>query len=127
MGLHIIAETMDYVSKKLLFSDEEKEFVVEFAFKTNDTAMTNKLIDELSDPDRDFSKIKSKYKDLYDKRPNWISQIENLLVSLQKYRIEEEKAIDRITEILTTYGIDITVEALCATNIKEVREKLSYK
>ena len=39
-------------------------------------------------------------------KPAWVEQVENLLVALEMYRIEEEKAINHLADILTAYGID---------------------
>ena len=49
MGLTIISETVSEMCKVAhSFSDGEKEFVVQFAFKSGDKTLTNQLIDELS-------------------------------------------------------------------------------
>ena len=37
----------------------------------------------------------------YDMKPAWVEQVENLLVALEMYRIEEEKAINHLADILT--------------------------
>ena len=34
------------------------------------------------------------YRAKYDMKPAWVEQVENLLVALEMYRIEEEKAIN---------------------------------
>ena len=49
MGLTIINETVTSLCKtKHGFSDKEKEFVVQFAFRSGDKTLTNQLIDELA-------------------------------------------------------------------------------
>ena len=39
-------------------------------------------------------------------KPAWVEQVENLLVALEMHRIEDEKAINHLADILTAYGID---------------------
>lgn len=41
------------------------------------------------------------YRSKYDMKPAWVEQVENLLVALEMYRIEEEKAINHLADILT--------------------------
>ncbi len=36
------------------------------------------------------------YRSKYDIKPAWVEQVENLLVALEMYRIEEEKAISHL-------------------------------
>lgn len=124
MGLQVITETVEAVEKQSLFQKEEQKFVVEFAFKTNDKELTNKLIDELTMPDRDFEAIRTKYETLYDKKPKWVDQIENLLVALEMYRVEEEKAIYRISDVLKGYGIDVTPDEIRKTDTEELKQRV---
>ena len=39
----------------------------------------------------------------YQGKPAWVEQVENLLVALEMYRIEEEKAINHLADILTAF------------------------
>lgn len=124
MGLQVITETVEAVEKQSLFQKEEQKFVVEFAFKTSDKELTNKLIDELTMPDKDFIAIRTKYEALYDKKPKWVDQIENLLVALEMYRVEEEKAIHRISDVLKGYGIDVTPDEIRKTDTEELKQRV---
>ena len=124
MGLQVITETVEAVEKQSLFQKEEQKFVVEFAFKTNDKELTNKLIDELTIPDKDFAAIRTKYEALYDKKPKWVDQIENLLVALEIYRVEEEKAIYRISDVLKGYGIDVTPDEIRKIDTEELKQRV---
>ncbi len=54
-----------------------------------------------------------------------VSQIENLLVSIEMYRIEEEKAINRLAEVLTAYGVDVTEEQVRRADAEEIKEKVN--
>ena len=41
-----------------------------------------------------------------------VRQIEEILVSIERYRIEEQKAINELSKLLTNYGISINDEEL---------------
>ncbi|MDF2907790.1 MAG: hypothetical protein K0R34_3111, partial [Herbinix sp.] len=59
---------------------------------------------------------------LLDQKPVWLTQIENLLVALEMYRIEEEKAINRLSEIMRAYDIDISEDMLRNQPLDEIKE-----
>jgi len=124
MGLAFISETITAVKNMPQFSKEEQRFVVEFLFKTNDKDLTKKLMDELIVPDSDFEMIRMKYQTMYDKKPKWVGQIENLLVALEMYRVEEEKAINRLSDVLKGYGIEVTPEEIRKTDTQELKERV---
>ena len=128
MGLTIISETVSEMCKAgRSFSDGEKEFVVQFAFKSGDKTLTNQLIDELSECEdgQESQSIMEKYAKMIDMKPHWVCQIENLLVSIEMYRIEEEKAINRLAEVLTAYGVDVTEEQVRRADAEEIKEKVN--
>lgn len=50
--------------------------------------------------------------------------IENLLVAIEMYRAEEAKAISRLSEVLTAYGVDVSEDALLRADSEEIREKM---
>lgn len=128
MGLTIISETVSEMCKAgHSFSDGEKEFVVQFAFKSGDKTLTNQLIDELSqcEDGQESQSIMEQYAKMIDMKPMWVSQIENLLVSIEMYRIEEEKAINRLAEVLTAYGVDVTEEQVRRADAEEIKEKVN--
>ena len=113
MGLVAVAETAELISaKQVTLSETDKEFVVQFAFATGDKELTNKLIDELVCEGADKSAVFLKYSIMTGFQPDWIRRIENLLVALEIYRIQEEKAIQTLSELLTAYGIDLTAEEI---------------
>lgn len=128
MGLVIISETVNEMCKcGHSFSDSEKEFVVQFAFKSGNKELTNQLIDELANAeDREESQIiMEQYAMKIQMKPLWVSQIENLLVSIEMYRIEEEKALNRLAEVLTAYGVDVTEEQVRRADAEEIKEKVN--
>ena len=61
---------------------------------------------------------------MIQEKPNWVAQIENLLVALEMYRIEEEKAINRLADILSAYGINVSVEEIRQTDTEELLTKV---
>ena len=62
MGLLMISETINDICKvSHSFSNEEKEFIVQFAFKTSDKELTNKLIDELVESVDETDSIRTQY------------------------------------------------------------------
>jgi len=124
MSIQVISEMAETVAQKPLISEEEQLFVVEFAFKTSDKELTNKLIDELAVTNKDSDRIIAKYKAMLDEKPVWIVQIENLLIALEMYRIEEEKAINRLADILNAYGIDVTVDEIRTVGTNDLKERV---
>ena len=126
MSLLMISETMQEREEQLrTLSNKEKEFVVQFAFKTSDQELTNKLIEEMAGA-RDGEEaelIIKKYSAMYDVKPAWVNQIENLLVSIEMYRIEEEKAITRLATVLGAYGIEVSEEELREADAEVIKAK----
>ncbi len=128
MSLLMISEIMEEKQELLgTLADYEKEFVVQFAFKTSDQELTGKLIQELAEArDGDETKqIMQKYTAVYDQKPLWVNQIENLLVSIEIYRVEQERAITRLSQILGVYGIDVSEEELRTADAETIKAKVS--
>ena len=100
------------------FTEEEKNFVVQFAFRSGSKEDTISLIEALA---HSTDKVQ------YDIKPAWVEQVENLLVALEMYRIEEEKAISHLSDILTAYGIDVSAEEIRSTKAEEIRTTIREK
>ena len=99
MSLNVVNEAVvEMDSKKHSFGEMERKFILEFAFKSQDKELTKQLIMELMNPDVDSHMVMNRFGILLDQKPVWLTQIENLLVALEMYRIEEEKAINRLSE-----------------------------
>ncbi|HAQ3903744.1 MULTISPECIES: hypothetical protein [Enterococcus] len=127
MNLEIIEEAAFVMNEaKHRFTGSQKEFVVQFAFKTANKDLTSKLIEELrqSENETQSAQIIQNYSAMIQEKPNWVAQIENLLVALEMYRIEEEKAINRLTDILSAYGISVSVEEIRQTDTEELLTKV---
>ena len=111
------------------FTEEEKNFVVQFAFRSGSKEDTISLIEALA---HSTDKVQSEeimvtYRSKYDIKPAWVEQVENLLVALEMYRIEEEKAISHLSDILTAYGIDVSAEEIRSTKAEEIRTTIREK
>lgn len=125
MGLAMIAKTVElFERKKVGLSEEEKEAVLMFAYSTEDTELTEKFVDELSGKDANKQAVLSRYEALLGQQADWIRTVEALLIALERYRIEEEKASKKLLEMLEDYGIDLTVEEMKGFSKDMVREKL---
>lgn len=125
MGLMEISETIEHLgNKQPLLTNEEKEFVVQFAFKSGDKELTTKLIDELVVPDADKELVIQKFTTMIGLKPKWIEQIENLLVAIEMYRVEEQKALNHLVEVLTAYGIDVSIDEIRNADVESIKEKV---
>lgn len=128
MGLVAVAQAADLINaKQVTLSETDKEFLVQFAFATGDKELTNKLIDELVCEGADKGVVLLKYSTMKGFQPDWIRRIENLLVALEMYRMQEEKAIQTLSELLTAYGVDLTVDEIKEMPTDKVREHFEKK
>lgn len=126
MSLIMITEAMRFIEEADAdISMEDKEFVAKYAFRTGDTDLVKKLIEELQEKDADREKVQTKYMQLADNKPEWAEQIENLLIVLEMYRIEEEKAVKRITDFLTAHGIDISETVVKDSDVRELKTMIA--
>lgn len=123
MSLVMVTETMNMMEDTTL-TMKEKEFVAQYAFRTGDSELVKKLIEELQEKDCDTEAVCTKYLQLADKKPEWVEQIENLLIALEMYRIEEQKAIRRITDFLKAHGVEITEENVKNFEVSEIKSKV---
>lgn len=125
MSLNVVNEAVVVMDEqKHLFGEEERKFILEFAFKSQDKELTKQLIMELMNSDRSSQMVMNRFTALLDQKPIWLAQIENLLVALEMYRIEEEKAINRLTEIMRAYEIDISEDMLRNQPLDEIKERM---
>ena len=125
MSLNIMNEAIVAMdAKRYSFEEEERKFILEFAFKSQDKELTMQLIKEFMKLDQDSQMIMKRFDSLLEKKPMWLTQIENLLVALEMYRIEEEKAINRLTEIMRAYEIDISEDMLRYQPLDEIKERM---
>lgn len=124
MGLVAVTETAQmFRQKNIVLTERDKEFVVQFAFRTNDRELTNKLVDELVEADADRDAVCRKYQTLTGFTPDWIQRIENLLVSLEMYRVQEEQAVKTLSELLSACGISMSEDEIRRTDTAKVQER----
>lgn len=125
MGLVAVTETAQmFQQKNIVLTERDKEFVVQFAFRTNDRELTNKLIDELAEAGADRDAVCRKYQTLTGFAPDWIRRIENLLVSLEMYRVQEEQAVKTLSELLSACGISMSEDEIRRTDTAKVQERV---
>ena len=125
MGLVAVSETVQmFRQKNIILTERDKEFVVQFAFRTNDRELTDKLIDELAGADADRDAICRKYQTLTGFVPDWIQRIENLLVSLEMYRVQEEQAVKTLSELLSACGISMSEDEIRQTDTARMQERV---
>lgn len=125
MGLAAVTETAQmFQQKNIVLTERDKEFVVQFAFRTNDRELTNKLIDELTEAGAGRDAVCRKYQALTGSRPDWVQRIENLLVSLEMYRVQEEQAVKTLSELLSACGISMSEDEIRRTDTAKVQERV---
>ncbi len=123
MGLSAVAETAELFRRKSLFlTERDRDFCTQFAFRTGDMELTDKLVDELTDAGADRDMICLKYQTLAGFQPEWIRRIENLLISLETYRVQEEQAIKTLSKLLSACGISISEEEIRRTEAAQMQE-----
>ena len=125
MGLAAVTETAELFRRKnISMTERDKEFVVQFAFRTNDRELTNKLTRELADAGAGRDAVCRKYQALTGFTPDWIQRIENLLISLEMYRVQEEQAVKTLSELLSACGISMSEDEIRRTDTAKVQERV---
>ena len=124
MSLVGIYKTLDLVDEQgVKLTQEEREFVFRFAFQTDDVELTAMLVEELVTRGEDKQAIMTKYEAICDVKPEWLKQLEDLLVALELYRLEEEKAVTRLATLLAVYGITVSEEEIRKMDTKAIEKK----
>ena len=125
MGLAAVTETAElFWQKQISLTERDTEFVLQFAFRTNDKELTGKLMDELAADGADRDAVCRKYRAVMDSRPDWIQGIENLLLSLERYRVQEEQAVKTLSKLLSACGISIDGEETRRPDAAKVPERI---
>lgn len=123
MGLNALQQAVEKIScMGDVLSGADREYVVQFAFRTDDTELTEKLLGELSQPETDSEAVYSRFNTMTDFKPDWIRSIENLLVSIEMYRIQEEKAVRTLAEILSAFGMGVSEQEVKALTPEKLRD-----
>lgn len=120
MGLAALPQAAKRVQQlEEMLSETEKELIMQFTFRTGDMELTEKFIEELIQPFAEKEAICKKFQALEDRKPDWIQTIENLVVSLERYRIQEEKIEKEIAELLSVYGVVLSEKEIRELSLKE--------
>lgn len=106
------------------FTEREKHFIVEYAFKTGDMELVTGLAINMTNEKENNEPFMRKYSALLEQKEAWISQIENLLIALEMYRIEEERALEKITLALKACGVDVSVDEIKDKGSEEIKKML---
>ena len=110
--------------KEAELAPDVQEFIYRYAYQTGDMELTARLIDEFAADGTDSRQIIRKYELTKTAVPSWVEKIENLIVALEMYRIEEEKAIARIVEFMNENGIEIEKDQVREADTQELSKMI---
>ena len=120
-----IEETIEAIRKKQgVLTDAETQFIIQYAFKTGDEELILKMIEDFTVEGKDSKALIQKYEATLDVKPKWVDQIENLLVAIEMYRLEEEKAVNRLADVLGAYGIHVSAEEIRNSDMEQIKQKV---
>lgn len=110
----------------LKLSEDEKQFVIFYAYKMNNMAQVKLLLKEMehaSEPG-EMDDIFRRYSKQMNLRGGIEHLAENLLVYIERYRIEQENAIGYLANTLKVNGISISEEEIRQTEMVQMKEKI---
>lgn len=123
MGLAALPQAAERIQQLgEMLSETEKELIMQFTFRTGDMELTERFIEELIQPFAEKEAICKKFQALEDRKSDWIQTIENLVVSLERYRMQEEKVEKEIEELLSIYGVVLSEKEIRELSLKEWQE-----
>ena len=110
----------------LKLSEEEKQFVVFYAYKMNDMAQVKLLLKEMEHANEpgEMDDIFRRYSKQMNLREGIEHRAENLLVYIERYRLEQENAIGYLASTLQLNGISISEEEIRKTDMLQMKEKI---
>lgn len=114
------------ISKKV-FTDSEAQFVVFYAYKMGDINQVKLLIKELEHADEpgELEDIFLRYSKQMNLKGGIEHLAEQLLVSIERYRLEQENAIGYLSETLRLNGIEISEDEIRSTDMMEMKDKIA--
>ena len=125
MSLMMMPKAMKIIQEKEAeLAPDVQEFIYRYAYQTGDMELTARLIDEFAADGADSRQIIRKYELTKTAVPSWVEKIENLIVALEMYRIEEEKAIARIVEFMNENGIEIEKDQVREADTQELSKMI---
>lgn len=105
MNISKVEDAVKLIEKsRVAFTEADKQRIAWYAFKTEDDELTQKLVEELAEEDCDREAIFRKYYAIADHEEPWIEQIERLLVSIERIRIQEKEALKLLTIVVEIYA-----------------------
>jgi len=112
---------------KVKFNDDDKHFVAFFAYKTGDMKQMQMLIKEMetAETPEDMENIKNRYKEQMNITGGIEQVAEEILVCIERYRLEQENAIGYLAATLNLNGIKISDEEIRNTDMMELKDKIS--
>lgn len=57
--------------------------------------------------------------------PDWVRRVENLLISLEMYRVQEEQAVRTLSELLSACGISMGEDEIRQMDTAKVQERVN--
>lgn len=125
MGLPEATETIEKLCRIVEpLAEADREYVIQFAFRTGDEELTDMLIDELIKPEADRTAVCRRFETMTGPKPDLIRKTENLLIALEMYRNKEERAVKDLSQILSAYGVSITEEELKNADMHMLNDKI---
>lgn len=121
-----LANTALKASKKK-FTDEEIQFVVFYAYKMGDMKQVKLLIKEMEHADEpgEIEDIFVRYSKQMNLKGGVEHLAEKLLVSIERYRLEQENAIGYLSATLRLNGIGISEDEIRSTDMITMKDKIA--
>lgn len=109
------------------FNEDEKQFVVFYAYKTGDMTQVQLLIKEMEKATEpgEMEDIFRRYSKQMNLKGGIEHLSENLLVCIERYRLEQENAIGYLATTLNLNGISISDEEIRQGEMMELKDKIA--
>ena len=112
---------------KVTLGDDEKQFIVFYAFKTGDMKQVKELIREMEQVEGpgEREEIFQRYSNQMKLKGGVEHLAEKMLVCIERYRLEQENAIGYLSATLRLNGIQISEEEIRNTDMMQLKEKIA--
>ena len=112
---------------KVKFNDDDKQFIVFYGYKTGDMKQVQMLIREMEKVDKleDMEEIKSRYREQMNAKGGIEQLAEEILVCIERYRLEQENAIGYLAATLNLNGIRISDEEIRNTEMLTLKDRIA--
>lgn len=128
-NISIIEQTIIRMEEngKDLFTNQEKELVSIIAFKTGDWKAVEDMIVQMEATPEQTMSIIQHYEVYMDHGPEWMDQLEKLLVQLEICRVREKYLIENMAMIYDVYKEEIEESLSESKETESVSEKNDKK